>query len=160
MLFTFINNANLYLLCLSLSAELWWLHLCILCHRNGDQNGGSWDFWQEVLPRRHVEPLGLLHSGGWVSYAFTCANTCTQTHRWPSITVRKHCRLAQEAVHTHTHATNLSSNQSASQDLRVQGGQNLESCFELVNVIMSPDFNELQGFLCLMPPEQIKRHWI
>lgn len=60
---------------LSPSVEIRWLHLRVLRRWDGHQDGGPGDFWQEVLPRRHVEPLGLLHSGGWVSYAVTHTHT-------------------------------------------------------------------------------------
>lgn len=48
---------------------------------------------------------------GWV----TQLHSQTQTHRWPSITVHKHRRLAQGAARTHV--TNLDNNQCARRNL-------------------------------------------
>ena len=68
-----------------------------------------------------MEPLGLLHSGGWVSYAITRTNTCTQTHKWPCGTVHKHWTLHKKGC-AHTRATNFRSKSvSCAQDLGVHG---------------------------------------
>lgn len=88
-----------------------------------------------------MEPLGLLHSGGRVSYATARTDRCSQTRWWPSVTTHKHWRLAEAAVGKHMQHI-LSSHQSASQDL---GGQeqiygqrqthDRTRCFGTVNVL-------------------------
>lgn len=65
---------------LGLFAGIWWLHFRLLRCGDGYQDDSSGDFRTEVLPWRHVEPSGFLHSHGRVSVQLTTHLHALLTH--------------------------------------------------------------------------------
>lgn len=87
-----------------------------------------------------MEPLGLFHSGGRVSYAIASQTHAHKTLRWPRRTMHKHGGLAKSRVDTHVNCK-----RESGIDLLTRTGSRLKELRQVANVLCLLDVNKLRG---------------